>query len=152
MASSAPLASPADQAAEIACLCRELDRTSMERDVLKNDRHLRGDAQMRFRFIEQHARIYPVRLMCLVLKVPASGYYAGRSRPENPRATPSLHGQHHGRYGSPRLHAALQAEGHRASRGQVKRLMRVMAFAPRCWIWRPGRSWAGRCAITCALS
>jgi transposase len=30
-----PLASPADQAAEIARLRRELDRTRMERDVLK---------------------------------------------------------------------------------------------------------------------
>ena len=40
MASSAPLASPADQAAEIARLRRELDRTRMERDVLKNRRGL----------------------------------------------------------------------------------------------------------------
>lgn len=34
-AGSMPLASPADQAAEIARLRRELDRTRMERDVLK---------------------------------------------------------------------------------------------------------------------
>jgi transposase len=34
-ASAAPLTSPADQAAEIARLRRELDRTRMERDVLK---------------------------------------------------------------------------------------------------------------------
>ena len=33
--SSAPMTSPADQAAEIARLRRELDRTRMERDVLK---------------------------------------------------------------------------------------------------------------------
>lgn len=32
---ASPLASPADQAAEIARLRRELDRTRMERDVLK---------------------------------------------------------------------------------------------------------------------
>jgi len=32
---SAPVASPSDQAAEIARLRRELDRTRMERDVLK---------------------------------------------------------------------------------------------------------------------
>jgi transposase len=33
-------ASPADQAAEIARLRRELDRTRMERDILKNRRGL----------------------------------------------------------------------------------------------------------------
>ncbi len=35
---ASPVASPSDQAAEIARLRRELDRTRMERDVLKNDR------------------------------------------------------------------------------------------------------------------
>ena len=35
---ASPVASPSDQAAEIARLRRELDRTPMERDVLKNDR------------------------------------------------------------------------------------------------------------------
>ena len=38
--STSPMASPADQAAEIARLRRELDRTRMERDVLKNRRGL----------------------------------------------------------------------------------------------------------------
>ena len=36
------MASPADQAAEIVRLKRELDRTRMERDVLKNDHGLRS--------------------------------------------------------------------------------------------------------------
>ena len=88
---------------------------------------------MRFGFIEQHARTYPVRLMCRVLQVSPSGYYAWRSRPESPRDKANrdllekvqrLHGQHHGRYGSPRMHAALRAEGHPVSRGRVERLMR----------------------------
>ncbi len=88
---------------------------------------------MRFRFIEQHARTWPVRLMCRVLQVSPSGYYAWRSRPESPRALANrgllqevhrLHGQHQGRYGSPRMHAALRAEGHQVSRGRVERLMR----------------------------
>lgn len=88
---------------------------------------------MRFRFIEQHARAYPVRLMCRVLQVSPSGYYAWRSRPESRRALANrgllqevhrLHGQHQGRYGSPRMHAALRAEGYRVSRGRVERLMR----------------------------
>ncbi|MBT9471670.1 MAG: transposase [Phenylobacterium sp.] len=32
-----------------------------------------------------------------------------------------LHPEHHGRYGSPRMHAALRAEGRTASRGRVAR-------------------------------
>ena len=32
--------------------------------------------------------------------------------------------QHQGRYGSPRMHATLRAEGYRVSRGRVERLMR----------------------------
>ncbi|MBQ0819038.1 transposase [Microvirga sp. HBU67558] len=88
---------------------------------------------MRFGFIEQHARTFPVRLMCRVLGVSASGYYAWRSRPESQRAMANrrllqevqrLHAQHQGRYGSPRMHAALRAQGHRISRGRVERLMR----------------------------
>ena len=36
-----------------------------------------------------------------------------------------LHSSHHGRYGSPRLQAALRAEGRQISRGRVERLMRA---------------------------
>jgi transposase InsO family protein len=35
-----------------------------------------------------------------------------------------LQARHLGRYGAPRMHAALRAEGHRCSRGRVERLMR----------------------------
>ena len=88
---------------------------------------------MRFAFIEQHASTYPVRLMCRVLTVSPSGYYAWRTRPESPRAVANrqlvaeirrIEVRHRGRYGSPRMHAALRAEGHRCSRGRVERLMR----------------------------
>lgn len=88
---------------------------------------------MSFRFIRDHAGRWPVRLMCRVLYVSASGYYAWRSRPESARARANrtlladvrrLHREHHGRYGSPRMHAALRAEGRMASRGRVARLMR----------------------------
>ncbi len=87
---------------------------------------------MTFSFIEQHARTWPVRLMCRVLEVSPSGYYGWRSRPESARAAANrqlladvrrIHAGHHGRYGSPRVHAALRAEGRSASRGRVERLM-----------------------------
>jgi len=88
---------------------------------------------MRFTFIEQHVGTFPVRLMCRVLEVSPSGFYAWRSRPESARAASDRHllakvhrlqAQHHGRYGSPRMHAALRAEGHSCSRGRVERMMR----------------------------
>lgn len=68
---------------------------------------------MSFRFIRDHAGRWPVRLMCRVLEVSASGYYAWRKRPESARVRANralladirrLHAEHHGRYGSPRMH------------------------------------------------
>src|SRR3546814_4536979 len=50
--------------------------------------------------------------------VSASGYYAWRNRPESARSIANrrllgdvrrLHAEHRGRYGSPRMHAALRA-------------------------------------------
>ena len=129
-----PLPSPADQAGEIARLKRDLDRTRMERDVLKKShRHLRGGAEMRFEFIREHAATWPIRLMCRVLQVSASGYYAWRVRPDSARRVANRHllgdirrleAEHRGRYGSPRMHAALRAEGQTVSRGRIERLMR----------------------------
>jgi hypothetical protein len=40
---------------------------------------------MRFRLIEDHRDIWPVRVMCEALIVSPSGYYASRSRPDSPR-------------------------------------------------------------------
>lgn len=88
---------------------------------------------MSFQFIRDHADRWPIRLMCRVLEVSASGYYAWRNRPDSARVVANralladvrrLHGEHHGCYGSPRMHAALRAEGRTASRGRVARLMR----------------------------
>src|SRR5918997_6750726 len=108
---------------------------------------------MKFRFINDHKGQWPVRTLCRVLGVSPAGYYAWRSRPDNARAVANqellahvrrLYAQHRGRYGSPRLHAALRAEarlhaalraearlhaalraeGRGVSRGRVERLMR----------------------------
>lgn len=71
--------------------------------------------------------------MCRVLEVSPSGYYAWRTRSEGPRSAKNrtllgeirrLQARHGDRYGSPRMHTALRAEGHRCSRGRVERLMR----------------------------
>lgn len=102
---------------------------------------------MRFRFIEDRRADYPVRVLCRALEVSPAGYYAWRSRPESPRCvanrelTESIRRAHrdsHGRYGSPRIHAELKAQGHSASRGRIERQMRchgiraIMARPRRC--------------------
>ena len=89
---------------------------------------------MTYTFIREHAGCWRVQLMCRVLGVSRSGYYDWRDRPECPRTVANrallgeirrLKARHHNRYGSPRMHAALRAEGHRCSRGRVARLMRL---------------------------
>ena len=88
---------------------------------------------MRFRFINDHKGQWPVRTLCRALGVSPAGYYAWRSRPDSARTVANqellahvrrLYAQHRGRYGSPRLHVALRAEGRGVSRGRVERLMR----------------------------
>jgi putative transposase len=88
---------------------------------------------MKFRIIEAQCEIFPVRVLCDVMSVSPSGYYAWRGRPESPRKVANrallaeirrLHLAHRGRYGGPRIHAALCDLGHTASRGRVERLMR----------------------------
>jgi transposase InsO family protein len=88
---------------------------------------------MRFRFIEDRRADYPVTILCEVLGVSPAGYYAWRSRPESRRSAANreivddikqVHRDTRGRYGSPRIHAELKAQGRGVSRGRIERLMR----------------------------
>jgi putative transposase len=88
---------------------------------------------MRFRFIGDHRADYPVTVMCGALGVSPAGYYAWRSRTESPRSAANrelvddirrVHRETRGRYGSPRIHVELKAQGRGVSRGRIERLMR----------------------------
>ncbi len=101
---------------------------------------------MSFCFIEDHRDAYPVRLMCEVLEVSSAGYHAWRKRPVSERATTNttllaeirdVHQGSGGRYGSPRIHAALQAQGRGASRGRIERMMQRHGI--RALVARPRR-------------
>ncbi len=88
---------------------------------------------MKFAFVDEHRGYWPVQLMCSVLGVSASGYYAWWSRPESARSVANrallstirlVHAESGGSYGAPRVHAALCAAGHGVGRHRIARLMR----------------------------
>jgi putative transposase len=87
---------------------------------------------MSFRLIEDHRHAYPVRVLCAVLEVSPAGYYAWRARSPSARSSANaelvaairrVHHDSAGRYGSPRVHAALRTQGRGTSR-RIERLMR----------------------------
>jgi transposase InsO family protein len=89
---------------------------------------------MRFAFIEEHRSQYRVRLMCSVLKVSPSGYYAWRGRPasaqemanrELSKQIEAVYHENHGVYGSPRIQRELESQGVVCSEKRVARLMRL---------------------------
>jgi putative transposase len=95
---------------------------------------------VRFAFIATERACYPVALMCRVLQVSRSGYYAWCKRPPAPRTlrdqtlaleVAAIHGESRGRYGSPRIHAELRERGQRTARKRVARLMRAAGLCAR---------------------
>ena len=89
---------------------------------------------MRYLCIDRRRNQYPVEMMCRVLKVSRSGYYAWRIRPESERSKTDrqltrvlrrLHTESQGVYGSPKLTADLRDEGYRHGQNKVARLMRL---------------------------
>ena len=95
---------------------------------------------MRCAFIATEKACYPVALMCRVLQVSRSGYYAWSQRPPAPRTlqdqtlaleVAAIHAESRGRYGSPRVHAELRERGQRTARKRVARLMRAAGLCAR---------------------
>jgi len=95
---------------------------------------------MSYPFIAQHRHEYPITLMCRVLQVSVSGYYAWCKRPPSQHSRKDAHlaeqvknafQANRGVYGSPRVHAELQAQGIPCARKRVARLMREQGLAAR---------------------
>jgi transposase InsO family protein len=93
---------------------------------------------MRYRFVAAERASYPVRLLCRVVRVAASGFYAwlqqGPSQREQQdrrlaERIAAVFAASRRTYGSPRVHAELRAEGVRLSRKRVARLMREAGLA-----------------------
>jgi putative transposase len=95
---------------------------------------------VRFGFIETEKACYPVTLLCRVLDVSRSGFYAWRKRAASPRAVEdqrltlevsAIYTESRRRYGSPRVHMELRDRGRRIARKRVARLMRAAGLRAR---------------------
>jgi len=88
---------------------------------------------MKDQFIHEYRPQFSLQVLCRILEVTCSGYYAWRQRPRSRRRQQNeqllvhirdICEQSQGRYGSPRVHQELQAQGVRCSEKRVARLMR----------------------------
>jgi putative transposase len=93
---------------------------------------------MNYQFIEEHKQEFAIVVMCGVLAVSESGFYAWRKRPTCRRKREDAHlkqeirqvfEEHSGRYGAPRIYRDLHDEGISCSRKRVARLMREEEIA-----------------------
>lgn len=89
---------------------------------------------MKYACITLYHGAFPVRLMCRVLEVAPSGYYAWRKRPTcahaiaDERLLLHVRGAHtasDGTYGAPRVCRELKSQGHHVGQKRVARLMRT---------------------------
>jgi putative transposase len=88
---------------------------------------------VKYACIARHRGEFALRLMCRVLAVSPSGFYAAQHRAPSPRAqrdqalrlkVRAAHSTSRRRYGAPRVHAELQAQGEQVAKKRVARLMR----------------------------
>ncbi len=90
---------------------------------------------MRYRFIDEHKKAWPITLMCGVLNVSRSGFYDWMTRGPSRRTQSnrtldgrirSIFDRHKQRYGAPRILKDLYDEGIECSENRVARRMRAL--------------------------
>ncbi len=104
----------------------------------KSCEHLLTGPATKCQCIEEQKHNFPIVVMCGVLAVSESGFYAWRKRPTCQRKREDAHlkqeirqvlEEHSGRYGAPCLYRDLHDEGINCSRKRVARLMREEEIA-----------------------
>ncbi|ECE1015749.1 IS3 family transposase [Salmonella enterica subsp. enterica] len=123
-----------DAQAEILRLQKELKRVTDERDIFKKSRGvLRKAVRLRYAFIRDNTHCWPVRLLCRVLDVHPSGFYAWLQQPHSQReqANQMLTGQikqfwlESGCvYGYRKIHLDLRDTGQQCGVNRVWQLMK----------------------------
>jgi len=95
---------------------------------------------VRFQFVEDHRKVFPIHRMCALLEVSRSGYYAWRGRPPSEREMANeelykeikaAYDRAHETYGSPRVYQELKRRGIACSENRVARLMRLRGLRAR---------------------
>lgn len=85
-----------------------------------------------------HQAEHSIRMMCRLLEVSPSGYYAWRTRAQSKRKqedqklqlrVKAIHEYSHGTYGVPRIHRHLRDEGTRVGAKRVARVMKAASLA-----------------------
>lgn len=92
-----------------------------------------GTKTERFEFIKNHGSELGIRYLCEWLEVSPQGYYQWMARTESERTKANrilssqietIYHEHDGNYGSPRIYAALRAQGIMVNHKRVERIMR----------------------------
>lgn len=87
---------------------------------------------MKYELVDAEKANYPIQVLCDVLGVSRSGFYASKKRAPSARASSdkvlvveiaATHAKSQERYGSPRVHRALRKKGIRVGKKRVARLM-----------------------------
>jgi putative transposase len=119
------------------------------------------ERQRIYRFIEAEASSFAVRTLCQVAKVSTSAYYAWRSRGEGPSEALieealladrifDIWRRSRGRYGAPRVTAALLKAGVKVNEKRVARLMAELGIAGKCGKRKLRTTWRDKTAAPAA--
>ena len=92
---------------------------------------------MRYQFIDEQKKAWPVTLRCGVLDVSRSGYYDWTTRGQSQHVSSNhkldkrireIFAEHRQRYGVPRITKTLHHEGFRCSENRIARRMRALGL------------------------
>lgn len=92
---------------------------------------------MRYAFIKAYRRVYPVVLMCRLLDVSKSGFYAWLARPASLRSQANcrldakivvISQQHKNRYGAPRITLELHDQNEPCGKNRVAKRMQILGI------------------------
>ncbi|UTW02911.1 IS3 family transposase [Amphritea atlantica] len=125
-----------DEREELKRLRKENKELRMEKEILKKASGLlRKRNEVKYRFVQRQAAIYPVRVLCRVMRVSSSAYYSWCKRPAKVISADTLHLYRRAKelfrasresLGSRELAKKLREEGFRIGRYRTRTLMRKL--------------------------